>query len=96
MPAPLEIKVLSVDAATWAAVIAPFDCSSMSMKNNSVTANLRMRTDAQSASTEDLLGPGKEQGFAVPFYRHRFQAGSQVLWLQAESGTVPVILKFLV
>ena len=95
MPAPLEIRVLNVDAAGWTPVNVPFDCSSMAIKNGGTSAAVRMRTDSQDSATEDLLTAGSEQTFAVPFYRYRFVTGAQPLWLQAASESVPVILKFL-
>jgi hypothetical protein len=94
MPAPLEIHVLSVGAEGWTPVDVPFDCSSMAVKNSG-SANVRVRTAAQDPNTEDVLGSGREQTFAVPFHRYRFLAGSQPLWLQAESGSAAVVLKFL-
>ena len=94
MPAPLEIRVLSVGAEVWTPVEVPFDCSSMAVKNNGV-AELRVRTSAQDPNTEDTLGPQREQTFAVPFHRYRFVAGSQPLWLQSAADSVPVVLKFL-
>ena len=95
MPAPLEIRVISVGPESWTPVHVPFDCSSMAIKNNGETAGLRLRTDAQDPLTEDLLGAGREQTFAVPFHRYRFLAGTQPLWLQSQSGAVSVVLKFL-
>ncbi|MFM2124225.1 MAG: hypothetical protein RL328_676 [Acidobacteriota bacterium] len=95
MPAPLEIRVMSIGAEDWTPVNVPFDCSSMAIKNNSETAGLRLRTDAQDPLTEDVLGAGREQTFAVPFHRYRFLVGTQPLWLQAQSGTAAVVLKFL-
>lgn len=96
MPAPLEIRVLNIAATGWTPVVVPFDCSSMAIKNTSGTASVRMRTDAQDANTEDVLGPGVEQTFAVPFHRYRFTANSQPLWLQTSVGPASVVLKFLV
>jgi hypothetical protein len=95
MPAPLEIRVLSVAANAWTPVDVPFDCSSMAIKNGSDTTGLRLRTVAQDPNTEDVLGAGREQTFAVPFHRYRFLEGTQPLWLQAQSGTASVVLKFL-
>ncbi len=94
MPAPLEFKSLSINATGWTPVTAPFDCSSIAIKNTCVNA-VRMRTDANDVSTQDLLVAGGEQMFAVPFHRYRFLAGSQPVWLQATAGSGPVIVKFL-
>jgi hypothetical protein len=95
MPAPLEIQVLNVAAATWTPVFVPFDCSSISVKNAHLGDALRMRTDAQIALTEDVLAPGREQAFAVPFHRYRFLAGTQPLWLQFTAGAGNAVIKFL-
>ena len=56
-------------------------------------ANTDVRVYA--ASTEDLLGAGGEQAFAVPFHRYRFVAASQPIWLQFETGSGSVVVKFL-
>jgi hypothetical protein len=95
MPAPLEIKVVSVNSTIWTPVVVPFDCSSISVKNPSETAAVRMRTTSTDAATEDMLNPGREQAFAVPFHRYRFLASSQPLWLQTAEGTAAVVVKFL-
>jgi hypothetical protein len=95
MPAPLEIKVIPVSSETWTPVVVPFDCSSIAVKNADAGNVCRMRTDAADAATEDVLGAGREQTFAVPFHRYRFLAGSQPLWLKADAGAGPVVLKFL-
>jgi hypothetical protein len=95
MPAPLEIKVISVDPVSWTPILVPFDCISMVVKNANATNALKMRTTAGDASTEDTLAPNGEQGLAIPFHRYRFSAGSQPLWLQSAAGTGPVVLKFL-
>ena len=94
MPAPLEIKVISINTADWTPILVPFDCSSISVKNAG-SAAIRMRTTSGDASTEDTLAAGAEQAFAVPFHRYRFVAGSQPVWLRADSGTGPVVVKFL-
>jgi len=95
MPAPLEIKVISINSADWTPVVVPFDCSSISIKNADGSNAIRMRTSSVDVSTEDLLSAGGEQAFAVPFHRYRFLAGSQPLWLQAVAGNGPVVVKFL-
>jgi hypothetical protein len=95
MPAPLDIRVLNVTATEWIPIVVPFDCSSMAIKNGGTSGSVRMRTNSQDPATEDVLNAGSEQTFAVPFYRYRFVNGAQPLWLQAASGSIPVILKFL-
>ena len=95
MPAPFEIKVLTIDPVSWTPVSVPFDCSGLSVKNTDTANAVRLRTNAASALTEDMLGPGSEQSLAIPFHRYRFPAGSQPLCVQATAGTGPVVVKFL-
>jgi hypothetical protein len=95
MPAPLEIRVLTIDPVSWTPVTVPFDCTNIALKNGDAANALRLRTNASDAATQDVLAPSAEQALAVPFHRYRFPAGSQPLWLQAVAGTGPVILKFL-
>ena len=95
MPAPFEIQVLTIDPVSWTPVTAPFDCTSMAVKNTDAANAVRMRTNSGDAASEDQLGPGAEQALAIPFHRYRFPAGSQPLWLRAVAGTGPVIVKFL-
>ena len=95
MPTPLEIKVLTVDPVSWTPIAVPFDCTSMVIKNASASNNLKLRTTAANALTEDTLAPGAEQALAIPLHRYRFQAGTQPIFLQSSAGTGPAVLKFL-
>src|SRR6266853_1109460 len=95
MPAPLEIRTLTIDPVSWTPVTVPFDCSNIAVKNGDTANAVRLRTNSSDPATQDLLGPAMEQAMAIPFHRYRFPAGSQPLWLQAVAGTGPVILKFL-
>jgi hypothetical protein len=96
MPAPFEILVLNIDAVSWTPVTVPFDCTNLSVKNRDPANAVRLRTNASDPATEDLLGPGMEQALAIPFHRYRFGHGSQPIFVQATSGTGPVVVKFLV
>jgi hypothetical protein len=95
MPAPLEIRVLSIDPVSWTPVTVSFDCTGLALKNRDQANAIRLRTNPGDAATEDTLGPGMEQSLAMPFPRYRFPAGSQPLWVQATAGTGPVVVKFL-
>ena len=95
MPAPFEIRVITIDPVSWTPVNVAFDCTNLAVKNRDMVNAIRMRTNVNDATTEDLLSPGSEQSLAIPFHRYRFPAGSQPLWLQATAGTGPVVLKFL-
>ena len=95
MPAPFEIRVLSIDPVSWTPVTVVFDCTSLSVKNGDPLNAVRFRTNPGDAASQDLLSPGAEQSIAMAFPRYRFPAGSQPLWLQATAGTGPVVVKFL-
>ena len=96
MPAPIEIRAVTVDPVTWTAVVVPFDCSSINLKNGDAGNGLRIRTDAANAATQDSLGPGIQQSIALPFHRYRFPQGSTPLYLQSTAGAGPAIVTFLV
>ena len=95
MPAPIEIQVLTIDPVFWTPITVAFDCNNLSIKNADPANPLKFRTNANSAATEDTLGPGVEQSFAIPSHRYRFPAGSQPVWLKATAGTGPAVVKFL-
>ena len=95
MPAPFEIRVLTIDPVSWTPVTVSYDCTNLAVKNADQTNAVKMRSDGANAATEDTLAPGAEQSLAVPFHRYRFAAGSQPLWLRATAGTGPVVVKFL-
>ena len=95
MPAPFEIRVISIDPVSWTPVTAAFDCTSFVVKNGDSANPIRLRTNPDDAASQDLLGPGAEQSIAMAFPRYRFPAGSQPLWLQAIAGTGPAVVKFL-
>ena len=96
MPAPFEIRVLTIDPVSWTPITVPFDCSNLSVKNRDAVNAVRMRTTASDANTEDLLAPGAEQSLSNPHHRYRYLAGTQPLFVQATAGTGPVVVKFLV
>ena len=95
MPAPFEIRCLTVDPVTWTPVTIPFDCTAIMVKNRDSVNSLKMRTTAGDPVTEETLGPGASQSVAIPFHRYRFPAGSTPLFLQATAGTGPAVLMFL-
>jgi hypothetical protein len=96
MPAPFEIKVVTIDSTSWTPITVAFDCTNLSIKNKDTVNAVRMRTNPSDPLTEDLLGPAAEQGLAIPFHRYRYAAGSQPVFVQAVAGTGPVVVKFLV
>ncbi len=95
MPAPFEIRVITIDPVSWTPVNVAFDCTSLALKNRDPLNAVKMRTNPGDAATEDLIAGGSEQSLAIPFHRYRFPAGSQPIWLQATAGTGPVVVKFL-
>ena len=95
MSTPFEIRLLSIDPVSWTPLTVPFDCTSLTLKNADLANAVRLRSNAGDPATQDTLGPGMEQSLAIPFYRYRFPAGSQPVWLQATAGTGPIVAKFL-
>ena len=95
MPAPFEIRILTVDPATWTPVTAPFDCTGIMIKNRDAVNGLKMRTSSGDPATEETLGPGSTQSIAIPFHRYRFPAGSTPVFLQSTAGTGPAVLMFV-
>ncbi len=96
MPAPFEIRVITIDPVSWTPITIPFDCSNLSVKNRDQSNSVKMRTNPSDESTEDVLGPGAEQSLSNPHHRYRYLAGTQPLFVQATAGTGPVVAKFLV
>ena len=96
-------KQIAVDTISWTAVVSPVDCMAVSVKN-SVFVDLRIRTDAVDATTQDTISAGSIE--IVSATRHssgvqdggsglRFYAGDTVAYLQASSGTGPALLTFV-
>ena len=96
-------KQLAVDTVSWTAIVAPVDCMGVSIKN-SVLVDLKIRTDSGDATTQDTISAGGIETVSGP--RHnagvqnsgtgtRFYAGDTVAYLQAASGTGPVLLTFV-
>ena len=95
MPGPFEIRTLTLDPVTWTAVVAPFDCSNVSIRNRDAANSIVMRTATADPNTEDTLGPSSQQAIAVPFHRYRFLAGSTVVYLRTTAGVGPACVYFL-
>jgi hypothetical protein len=96
-------KQLAIDTVSWTAIVAPFDCMAVSIKN-SVLVDLRIRTDSGDAATQDTIPAGSIEIVAAP--RHpggvqdggsgtRFFAGDTIAYLQAASGTGPALVTFV-
>ncbi|MGH9776555.1 MAG: hypothetical protein ACRD50_16610 [Candidatus Acidiferrales bacterium] len=96
-------KQIAVDTVSWTPLIAPIDCMGVGIKN-SVSVNLLIRTDASDATTQDTIPAGNQEGLMVS--RHpgpihdsqigpRFRAGDTICFLQASSGTGPVLATFV-
>jgi hypothetical protein len=96
-------KQIALDTVSWTAVVAPVDCMAVSIKN-SVFIDLRIRTDAADATTQDTISAGSIE--IVSATRHssgvqdggsglRFYAGDTVAYLQVASGTGPALLTFV-
>jgi hypothetical protein len=96
-------KQLAVDTVSWTAVVASVDCMSVAIKN-SVLVDLLIRTDATDAATQDKIPAGSNEVVQAPRNphstnsidkTHRFEVGDTVGFLQAVSGTGPVVLTFV-
>ncbi len=96
-------KQIAVDTVSWTAIVAPIDCMGVGIKN-SVSADLRIRTDAADPTTQDIIPAGNQDGIMVS--RHgalvqddgrtvRFSAGETIAYLQAASGTGPALVTFV-
>ncbi len=96
-------KQIAIDTVSWTAIIAPIDCMGVGIKN-SQSVDLRMRTDATDATTQDTIPAGNQDGIMVS--RHpgnvqddsgpsRFRAGDTIAYLQAISGTGPALVTFV-
>jgi hypothetical protein len=96
-------KQTSVDTVSWTPIVAPIDCMGVGIKN-SVSVDLRIRTDSADPATQDLIPAGNQDGIMVP--RHggmpsdvgrgvRFLAGETIAYLQAISGTGPALVTFV-
>ncbi len=92
-----------MDTVSWTAVVAPIDCMGVAIKS-SVLVDLRIRTDAADAATQDTIVAGSIETISSP--RHsggvrdagsgiRFYAGDTIAYLQAASGTGPALLTFV-
>ncbi len=91
-------RKLTIDTVTWTAVVAPIDCDSLAMRND--TASTKIRTDSADPNTEDTIGAGVQEGIIAPIHEPapfpvRFKNGDTICYLQAVSGTGPVILTFV-
>jgi hypothetical protein len=96
-------KQIAIDAVSWTPIVAPIDCMGVGIKN-SVSVDLRIRTDSADATTQDTIAAGNQDGIMVS--RHggnpqdgahamRFMAGDTIAFLQAVSGTGPALVTFV-
>ena len=96
-------KLLSVDSVSWTPIVAPIDCMSFSAKNT-VLVDLKIRTDSTDPNTQDTIPAGAMETILAPLHppgiqdqgkATRFLNGETLAFLQAASGTGPVLLTFL-
>jgi hypothetical protein len=96
-------KQITLDTVSWTAVVAPVECMGVSIKN-SVSVDMRIRTDSADATTQDTISAGSIETISTP--RHssgvqdggsgtRFYAGDTIAYLQVVSGTGPALLTFV-
>src|SRR2546428_14015577 len=57
-------KQLAIDTVSWTPITAPIDCMGVGIKN-SVSADMKIRTDAADPTTQDLIPPGNQDGVMV-------------------------------
>ncbi len=91
-------RKLSIDTVTWTAVATPIDCDSLAIRNDSGAT--KIRTDSADPNTEDTIAAGVQEGIVAPIHEPapfpvRFKTGDIICYLQAVSGTGPVILTFV-
>jgi hypothetical protein len=98
-------KQIAVDSVSWTPVVASINCSGLNLKN-SQNVDLRTRTDGADPATQDLIPAGVNEGIVVAsdglaggWYGSvagsRFLAGDTIIFLQAASGTGPVLATFV-
>lgn len=95
MPSPFEIKSITLSSATWTALVTPWDCSSINIKNADPTNTIKIRTNQADPNTQDTVGPSIQYTIAMPFHRYRFPSGATVLFMQTTAGTGPAVVSFL-
>ncbi len=92
-----KITQIVLPAGQWTPVSAPFNCSYFSFKSQGSLA-IRLRTDPNDATTEDILPGGyQEVTSTVPFAqnpRARFVANEVLFYAQPASGSDVGILKY--
>ena len=93
-----EIADLVIDTANWTAVVTPFACNSVVVKN-ALQETVRVRTD----EAEDTLTAGAQEVVMAQFvaemapegYCRRFKAGATVMFLKATIAGGAVKVRFL-
>jgi hypothetical protein len=104
MGAAFEILDVDVDPQNWTAIVAPFSCNNVAIRNT-LSVDLRIRTDL-SKPGEDLISPNVQEGVVAPisgapFWRdakvnpYRFMEGSTVAYLRSTSGSGTVKVRFV-
>lgn len=99
-----EIREFDVDPAIWTPIVVPFDCNNVSIRNT-VGVDLKIRTDLARLD-QDIIGPSVQEIIAAPisgapFWRDaqqrpfRFMQGSTLGYLQTQSGTGSVKVRFV-
>jgi len=96
-------KQIAIDSVSWTAIAAPIDCMGVGIKN-SVSTDMKIRTDAADPNTQDTIPAGNQDGIMVSRAGDarinaesgtRFRAGDTIAFLQAASGTGPALVTFV-
>lgn len=83
----------TVDTVTWTAITAPASCRGVSIKNSDSAVAFKIRSDAASASSEDTIPAGSQEVISAAEHGSlRFQLGDVICYVQAASGTGPIIV----
>lgn len=105
MPLPFEIKSFVVDAVSWTPLVAPIPCTRVNFRNADSANDLKIRTAAADASTEDTVPGGVfyqlHDGSPEMIWKHNqhrsihhWKAGDTICYLQTAGGVGPVIAHF--
>lgn len=105
MPAPFEIRRVTIDSSSWTPLIAPFNCSRVMLRTADLSNDVKIRTTDTDANTEETIPAGvyfRLDGETPEFiWRnnqsrsiHLWETGDVICYLQATAGTGPVVAGF--
>lgn len=104
MVQPYAKKKYSLDAVAWTPITAPFDCNSITLRNQSATIDVKLRTDQSDSDTEDTLPPGNQEVIQADLgprylqhggFQARYATGAVICYAQAASSTADLLATFI-